>query len=183
MTNQTLSTALRPRSFAIRLGVTTLATGVVIAVLAGPRGLAALARMTAGARLHAPDFGLIATAALPVQIHLATVLTALMLMTVQMLGPKGRTSHRALGWILSILLAITALVSLFIRDRTGALFNPFQIFAVWTLIAVPWAILSARGHNVRRHARIMTGLYTGGMLIAGALTFLPGRLMWRGFFG
>ena len=38
MTNQTLSTALRPRSFAIRLGVTTLATGVVIAVLAGPRG-------------------------------------------------------------------------------------------------------------------------------------------------
>ena len=183
MTNQTLSTALRPRVFAVRLGVTVLITGAFIAVLAGPRGFAAFARMMAGARLHAPQFGLIATAALPVQIHLATVLTAFMLMTVQMLGPKGRTFHRALGWILSILLAITAVVSLFIRDRTGAMFNPFQIFAAWTLIAVLWAILSARGHNVQRHARIMTGLYMGGMLIAGALTFLPGRLMWRVFFG
>ncbi len=149
----------------------------------GGRGMSYVARSIAGARPHAPDFGLIAAAPLPVQIHLATVLTALMLMTAQMLGPKGRTFHRTLGWMLSILLVFTAVVSLFIRDRTGSWFNTFQVFAVWTLVAVPWGVLSARGHNVRRHAAVMTGLYVGGMLIAGALTFLPGRLMWRVFFG
>ncbi len=29
----------------------------------------------------------------------------------------------------------------------------------------------------------MTGLYFGALVIAGLLTFLPGRLMWRVFFG
>ena len=29
----------------------------------------------------------------------------------------------------------------------------------------------------------MIGLYFGGILIAGGLTFLPGRLMYRLFFG
>jgi len=28
----------------------------------------------------------------------------------------------------------------------------------------------------------MTGMFTGGMLIAGLFTFLPGRLMWDLFF-
>jgi uncharacterized membrane protein len=29
----------------------------------------------------------------------------------------------------------------------------------------------------------MRGLYFGGLMIAGALTFLPGRIMYRMFFG
>lgn len=33
------------------------------------------------------------------------------------------------------------------------------------------------------HRRMMTGLFIGGLVIAGALTFLPGRLMWQVFFG
>jgi uncharacterized membrane protein len=29
----------------------------------------------------------------------------------------------------------------------------------------------------------MTGLFVGGLLIAGVFAFLPGRLMWRVVFG
>ncbi len=29
----------------------------------------------------------------------------------------------------------------------------------------------------------MTGLYVGGLIFAGTLAFLPGRLMWQVFFG
>jgi uncharacterized membrane protein len=29
----------------------------------------------------------------------------------------------------------------------------------------------------------MAGLFLGGLIIAGVLTFIPGRLMWRLFFG
>jgi uncharacterized membrane protein len=29
----------------------------------------------------------------------------------------------------------------------------------------------------------MIGVYVGGLLVAGGLTFIPGRLMWRVFFG
>ena len=29
----------------------------------------------------------------------------------------------------------------------------------------------------------MTGMFVGGLVVAGLLTFLPGRLMWAIFFG
>ncbi len=183
MSSQTVSTVPNARSFAIRFGVTLLATSGLVVLLLGARGIAYVIRMISSARPHAPDLGLIAAAPPAIQIHLATVLTAVVLATVQMVGPKGRAFHRVNGWALSILLAITAVASLFIHNPRDGLFNPFQVFSIWTLIAVPWAVLSARRHNVRRHAAIMSGLYFGALVIAGALTFLPGRLMWRVFFG
>jgi uncharacterized membrane protein len=30
---------------------------------------------------------------------------------------------------------------------------------------------------------MMMGFYTGALIIAGVLTFMPGRLLWRVFFG
>ena len=183
MSSQQVSTGPSPRGFAIRFGVILLATTGFIVLLMGGRGLAYVAQMMAHARLHAPNLRLIAEAPVAIQIHLATVSAALVLASVQMVGPKGRTFHRTMGWILSVLLLVTAIASLFIPNPQGGLFNPFQVFSVWTLIAVPWAVVSARRHNVRRHASIMAGLYFGAMVIAGLLTFLPGRLMWRVFFG
>ena len=41
----------------------------------------------------------------------------------------------------------------------------------------------ARRHKVRLHARMMTGLFTGGLVLAGMLAFMPGRLMWEMFLG
>jgi uncharacterized membrane protein len=183
MSTQDLSTALGPRWFAIRFGIVFLATIGFIALFMGARGLAVVGGMIAHSRVHAPNWSLIAEAPLAIRIHLATVVAALALATVQMVGPKGRTFHRWLGWTLAILLVTTAIAAMFIRNPLGGLFNPFQVFVVWTLIAVPWGVLAARGHNVRRHARLMTGMYFGGLIVAGLLTFLPGRLMWRVFFG
>ena len=101
----------------------------------------------------------------------------------QIIGPKGTTWHRGLGWTLAVLFIATAIDSAFIRNPQGGLFNPFQLFSVWTLIAIPLAVFAARRHNVAFHARMMMGFYIGSLIIAGALTFLPGRLMWRVFFG
>ena len=183
MSSQQVSTGPSPRSFAIRFGIILMATSGFIVLMMGGRGMAYVAQMVAHARLHAPNLRLIAEAPVAIQVHLATVSAALVLASVQMVGPKGRIVHRAMGWILSVLLLVTAIASLFIPNPRGGLFNPFQVFSVWTLIAVPWALVSARRHNVRRHASIMTGLFLGALVVAGLLTFLPGRLMWRVFFG
>lgn len=45
------------------------------------------------------------------------------------------------------------------------------------------AIYAVRRGKVQAHRRAMTGMFVGGLLVAGALTFLPGRLMWAIFFG
>ncbi len=183
MSSQQVSTGPSPRGFVIRFGIILTATSGFIVLLMGGRGMAYVGQMVAHARLHAPNLRLIAEAPIAIQVHLATVSAALVLASAQMLGPKGRTFHRVMGWILSVLLLVTAIASLFISNPRGGLFNPFQVFSVWTLIAVPWAVVSARRHDVRRHASMMTGLFLGALVVAGLLTFLPGRLMWRVFFG
>ena len=183
MSSQELSTGELGRGIALRVAIGMAITFVLVVLMIGPAQLGQIGEVVARAQLHAPRWELLAQAQPAIKIHLATVLAALVLATFQMVGPKGRTLHRILGWILSVLLVTTAVTSLFIRNPQGGLFNPFQIFAVWTLIVVPWAIVSARRHNVKRHANMMAGLYFGALIFAGLLTFMPGRLMWRLFFG
>ena len=48
---------------------------------------------------------------------------------------------------------------------------------------VPIAIWGIRQGKIRLHQRMMTGLFVGGLLVAGALNFLPGRLFWSMLFG
>jgi uncharacterized membrane protein len=188
MSNLTVSTAPSVRSMMLR----TLLTSVVVAALivavavtayGGPAGWASFARMFGGSHLHAPRLDLIAAAPLVVQVHLVTVLAAFALATAQLLGAKGTPLHRAMGWALAAMFVATALDSLFIRNPGSGLFNPFQFFSIWTLIAIPLALVAARRHNVAFHARMMTGFYVGALIVAGVLTFIPGRLMWRVFFG
>ena len=49
-----------------------------------------------------------------------------------------------------------------------------------TSLVTDWRI---RRKDVKGHRRAMLGVYFGGLIIAGALTFYPGRLMYRLFFG
>jgi uncharacterized membrane protein len=58
-----------------------------------------------------------------------------------------------------------------------------HLLSGWTIIALPLAVSFARRHKVRMHARFMTGLFTGGLILAGLFAFFPGRLMWQVVFG
>jgi uncharacterized membrane protein len=187
MSNPPVSTApsspLNWSAFATRMAIVSGVIVVFMFILLGPGGVGWMGRQLATARMHAPDWGLIAAAPLAIRVHLSTVLAALVLATFQVVGPKGRTAHRLIGWVLAVLLVTTAIASLFIPGPRGGLFNPFQLFSIWTLVAMPLGILAARAHNVRRHGYMMMGFYFGGLILAGVLTFMPGRLMWRVFFG
>jgi uncharacterized membrane protein len=155
----------------------------VIGVSAGPSGLRdILARFQEG-RLHAPNLALIAAAPLIVQLHLATVLVGFAIGAVQMLGAKGTAMHRAMGWTFVAFLTFTALDALLIKNGPVWTPNPIQLFSLMALTALPIGVIAARRHNVAAHARTMTGLFWGGLMLAGLLTFIPGRLMWRVFFG
>jgi uncharacterized membrane protein len=134
-------------------------------------------------RLHAPHFGLLAAAPIQIQLHVAAVSIALLVGVTLMLGVKGTTVHRVLGWAWVIAMATAAISSLFIHRSNPNGFSFLHLFAGWTLIALPMGVFAARKHNIRMHGRTMTGLFVGGLLIAGAFAFLPGRLMWQIVFG
>src|SRR5689334_10587188 len=116
MSNPNVSTAPSMTGFAWRMAIVLGLILVFTLVLLGPGGMAWVGRQMATAQLHAPDWRLIAEAPIAIKIHLATVLAALLVATLQMVGPKGTAVHRATGWILSGLFLITAVASLFIRN-------------------------------------------------------------------
>jgi uncharacterized membrane protein len=130
------------------------------------------------------NFGLVLAAPLAVQIHLATVLPAFAIGTWLILGStKGARPHRILGATYMALMTITAIASLFIHEVNAGGLSPIHLFVPVTLLSVAAGLLSARRGNIATHKRAMIGLYVGGLLIAGALTFAPERLMHRLFFG
>lgn len=133
--------------------------------------------------VHAPNFGPLAAAPVQIKVHVAAVGTALAIGIVLMLGLKGTTVHRTLGWIWVVAMAAAAISSLFIHRANAGGFSFLHLFAGWTLIALPMGVFAARKHKVRLHGRTMTGLFVGGLLIAGAFAFMPGRLMWQMVFG
>lgn len=132
---------------------------------------------------HLPDLSLVAAAPLKIQIHIAAALTALAIGTVLMIGVKGTRLHRTLGWTWVAAMATTAVSSLFIREMNHGAMSWIHLLSGWTIIALPMAVYAARRHNVHLHRRFMTGLFVGGLIVAGGFTFLPGRLLWRVFFG
>lgn len=168
-------------SLAIGMGVSFL----IIALALGPRGLSQVAEVGGQVswRPHAPRLDLLASAPVVIKMHLATVLAAVAIGAVQVLGPKGRLMHRTLGWIFVILMLTTAVVTLFIHAPGAGHFGPLHVFSLITLATLPIGVYAARRHNVPGHARAMTGLYVGGLIFAGALAFLPGRLLWQVVFG
>lgn len=154
----------------------------VVAYLAVDDGR--LARM--GFTPHAPDWRLLLTSPPAIQIHVAAALTALAIGIVLLIGVKGNRLHRTLGWTWVLAMATTAVSSFFIhRLNPGGPggFSLIHLLSGWTVIALPMAVQAARRHRIADHRRAMTGMFVGGLIVAGAFTFLPGRLMWAIFFG
>jgi len=130
------------------------------------------------------NFGLVLAAPLAVQIHVATVLPALVIGTWLILfSVKGAMAHRILGVSYLVLMTVTAISSLFIHEINVGGLSPIHLFIPATLFGVLAGVSAARHGDIVRHKRAMLGLYVGGLLIAGVLTFAPGRLMHRLFFG
>ena len=98
-------------------------------------------------------------------------------------GPKGRGLHKILGWSWVAAMAATAISSLFLTGLNGDFYSLIHLLSGWMLIALPMGVAAIRRGNVMAHRRAMTGMFVGGLLIAGSLSFLPGRFMFAFLLG
>lgn len=169
------------RSLAARL-MPLAVLAVILGVSLGPF-MPYIVRRLSNVSLHAPDWALWADVPLVVHMHVYAALTALLIGTVILLRPKGRGFHKALGWTWVIAMGITAVSSLFITGNNGNHWSFIHLLSGWTIIGLPMAIYAIRNRKVETHRRAMTGMFVGGLIVAGALTFIPGRLMFETFFG
>ena len=127
---------------------------------------------------------LLAHAPLAIKLHLATVLPAFAIGTWQIFfSRKGSAMHRSLGVLYLSLMTVTAITTFFIRSIGAGRLSPLQLFIPLTLYGVFGALWNIRRGNIKGHRNAMLGLYWGGLVVAGSLTLLPGRLLYRVFFG
>lgn len=123
-------------------------------------------------------------ASLPIRVHVATALLALLIGLFQLALTRGTPWHRMMGWTWVAAMAVTAVSSFFIHSiRLVGLWSPIHVLSVVTLISLVWAIYSARQRKWRRHGITMAALFLFGLIGAGAFTLLPGRLMHTVLFG
>jgi uncharacterized membrane protein len=119
-----------------------------------------------------------------VQVHAFAAMAAFMLGLVQLASPKGTLPHRTIGYVWVALMLLVAGSSFAIHGigQWGG-FSAIHILSIIVLVLVPLAVLAARRHHVGRHRFAMTSLFAGALVIAGAFTLLPGRIMHRVVFG
>ena len=113
-----------------------------------------------------------------IQLHAFAAMGAFTLGVVQLAAPKGTLPHRTIGWIWAGLMLTIVVSSFFIPQIwLWGPFGPMHLMSIFTLAMLPLPVLRARRHNVGGHRNAMLGLFFGALLIAGAFTFLPGRIM------
>ena len=119
-----------------------------------------------------------------VQLHAGAAITALVLGLVQFAAPKGALPHRLVGWAWVALMAAVAASSFWITGAArGHHYSWIHGLSAYVLVALPLAVLAARRGNIKRHRAAMMSLFLGALVIAGAFTLLPGRIMGAVVFG
>jgi len=120
-------------------------------------------------------------------LHLATVIPAFTIGIFQLFRRKGTPTHKLLGKIYMVLMLATGLITLAMPAEVGPRllghFGFIHAFSFLTLYSVPAAYLAARRGDIKVHRANMIGLYIGGILIAGAFAFSPGRMLHEWLFG
>lgn len=114
-----------------------------------------------------------------IQIHAFAAMAAFALGVVQLTAPKGTLPHRTIGWAWVVLMMMVCVTSFWIHElRVWGPWSPIHLLSIFTLGALPFAVIHARRHNVIRHRKAMIGIFTGALVIAGIFTFWPGRIMY-----
>jgi uncharacterized membrane protein len=75
-------------------------------------------------------------------------------------------------------MATIAISSFWINDiRLWGRWSPIHLLSIFTLATLPIGVWHARRHRVTRHKWTMVFIFIGALVIAGAFTLVPGRIM------
>lgn len=130
------------------------------------------------------DMTAFANASAVIQLHIIAALVAVALGGAQLALPKGTAKHRIMGHAWVAAMAFLAASGFLIHEiRLWGAYSPIHLLSAMTLALLARAVWLARTGNIKRHQRMMKGIYVFALLVTGAFTFLPGRLMHQIVFG
>lgn len=124
------------------------------------------------------------SAPLPVQVHIVAALLALILGPFVLYRRRRDRMHKVIGYIWITAMTVLAVGSFLIPSTyTTVGIGPLHGFAVLTLWSLWAGVRAAIRNEFDRHQAILRNLYSYGLIIAGAFTFIPGRTLNQVLFG
>ena len=123
-------------------------------------------------------------AAPAIPLHAFAAMAAFVLGVIQFTAPKGTLPHRTIGWTWVSLMLAVALSSFWIHQiKLWGPWSPIHLLSIFTLVMIPLGVWFAHRHQVTGHRRVMIGIFSGALVVAGLFTLLPGRIMHAVIFG
>ena len=120
----------------------------------------------------------------PIPLHAFAAMIAIVLGGIQLYMKKGGKIHKLLGRIWIGLMLVVSISSFWIHDiRLWGLFSPIHILSAWTIFSCGMGIYFARVGKIKAHKYTMVSMYFLALILTGAFTLLPGRLMNQIIFG
>jgi uncharacterized membrane protein len=109
-----------------------------------------------------------------VQLHVATVLPAFAIGTwLVFFSRKGSRHHKLLGKVFLALMVATSVISFFVHERRPDSppfgLSPIHLLAVFVLFASWRAYRAVKTGDIATHRIWMLGIYTGSLVINGAM--------------
>lgn len=121
-----------------------------------------------------------------VQIHSFAAIAALLVGAVQLASPAriGARAHRVLGYTWAAAMLVVALSSFgFVYRPLIGPFSWIHGLSAFTIVMVTLGVIEARRRRFVHHRTHMRILYVFALLVTGAFTLLPGRVMHAVVFG
>lgn len=118
---------------------------------------------------------------LAIVVHLVAAFAALGLGSLVFRRRKGGDAHRWMGRAWVLLMGVTAVSTYWIRTNGG--FSWIHGLSVFSLLALSYGVWLAISGKIRAHRKVMSGVYFGALVIAGAFTLLPSRLLGQMLWG
>lgn len=119
-----------------------------------------------------------------IQIHAFVAMAAFVVGLVQLARAKGDQTHRMLGYAWVAMMVVIAASSFAIHSiNQWHGFSWIHLLSLFVLVNVPLAVVHVRRGKIEAHRKTMVLTFIGGLVVAGAFTFLPGRIMHAVAFG
>ncbi|WP_419907183.1 DUF2306 domain-containing protein [Hoeflea sp.] len=113
-----------------------------------------------------------------IQIHVYTAVAATLVGAYIFLRRKGTSAHRLAGRLWVLLMVVVSVSSFAIHElNVWGRWSPIHIVSIATLVSLAVAVHFARRRQITAHRWTMISTYVGALMIAGAFSFMPGRIM------
>ena len=115
----------------------------------------------------------------PIPSHALAAILALVLGVLQLTRKKGTVPHKYIGYAWVLLMLYVSTSSFFIHElKIIGEFSPIHFLSVFTIGSIVYAIVMIRRGEITKHKRTMTLLFYLGLVLTGAFTLLPNRIMY-----